>query len=347
MQSLKSSRNELAIPLNQLRVLNNFGGQIPRFQEKLEEAGLYPLTPTRINILQINLGKMCNQTCTHCHVDAGPDRDEIMTRDTMRECLAAIRNTSIETVDLTGGAPELNPNFRWFVREIRKLCAKVLVRSNLTILTVNSKRRELPGFFAESKVTVISSLPCYTEENTDRQRGSGVFSKSLEALRMLNAEGYGKEGTGLELNLVYNPGGPFLPGPQKKLTEDYKRILFEEYGIVFNELYCITNMPISRFLDSLINSNQYPAYMEKLVNAFNPSAASGVMCRNTLSVGWDGTLYDCDFNQMLEIQVNSGSQEHISNFSLKDLEERQIALGQHCFGCTAGAGSSCGGEIVE
>jgi radical SAM/Cys-rich protein len=299
-----------------------------------------------IEILQVNVGKMCNQTCAHCHVDAGPDRKEIMTRETMVECLSAISSSQIETVDVTGGAPEMNSNFRWFVDEVSKLGRRVMVRSNLTILTVNGKYRTLPDFFAEHKVALVSSLPCYTAENTDSQRGEGVFESSVKALRMLNEVGYGHPGSGLELNLVYNPLGAFLPPPQEKLEADYKRILGETHGVLFNRLFCLTNMPISRFLDSLLREGRYESYMQVLVESFNPAAARGVMCRNTLSVGWDGALYDCDFNQMLELGIDSGLPGHIRDFDSSLLEERQIITKQHCFGCTAGAGSSCTGEIA-
>ena len=299
-----------------------------------------------IEILQVNVGKMCNQTCAHCHVDAGPDRKEIMTRETMVECLSAISSSQIETVDVTGGAPEMNSNFRWFVDEVSKLGRRVMVRSNLTILTVNGKYRTLPDFFAEHKVALVSSLPCYTAENTDSQRGEGVFESSIKALRMLNEVGYGHPGSGLELNLVYNPLGAFLPPPQEKLEADYKRVLGETHGVLFNRLFCLTNMPISRFLDSLLREGRHESYMQLLVESFNPAAARGVMCRNTLSVGWDGALYDCDFNQMLELGINSGLPEHIRDFDSSLLKERQIITKQHCFGCTAGAGSSCTGEIA-
>ncbi|MDA2934150.1 arsenosugar biosynthesis radical SAM protein ArsS [Acidobacteria bacterium AH-259-D05] len=347
MTSLKAAHHELSDTKRQIQILSQAGGKLPSFEERLDGIGLYPLTPTKIEILQVNVGKMCNQTCVHCHVDAGPDRDEIMSQDTMRHCLDAIKNSDIHTVDVTGGAPEMNPNFRWFVEEISKLGARTIVRSNLTILTVNNKYRQLPQFFADHKVAVISSLPCYTAENTDQQRGKGVFDRSIEALQMLNAAGYGQVGSGLELHLVYNPLGPFLPPPQDKLKSDYERVLKEKFGIVFNDLYCITNMPISRFLEYLLRLGKSEQYMETLVNAFNPAAAAGVMCRNTISVGWDGTLYDCDFNQMLGLEVEPGSPRHIRDFDLNKLTERRISFNQHCYGCTAGAGSSCGGEILK
>lgn len=316
------------------------------FQQKLEENGLYPLTPTGVQVLQVNVGKMCNQVCRHCHVDAGPDRKEIMTRDTMQQCLHALKeNHGIGIVDLTGGAPEMNPDFRWFVEEIKALNRHVMVRCNLTILRANKKYNDLPQFYKTHGVEVVSSLPFYTQDRTDRQRGEGVFNDSILALQMLNSVGYGREGSGLVLNLVYNPAGAFMPPSQASLEMEYKKALVEQYGIQFNALFAITNLPISRYLDYLLQSGNYEAYMQKLVNAFNPVAAANVMCRNTISVGWDGWLYDCDFNQMLDLKLGCTA-NHISQFSLADLNRRNIVVNQHCFGCTAGSGSSCGGSVA-
>ncbi|MGE0566429.1 MAG: arsenosugar biosynthesis radical SAM (seleno)protein ArsS [Bacteroidia bacterium] len=350
MKSLKAQGNKFSSTQYQLEVLekiSNEGSLVPRFEDKLQTYGVSKLKPGELEIMQINVGKMCNQICTHCHVDAGPDRKEIMTKETMQYCLDALRQApSVHTVDLTGGAPEMNPDFIWFVEEISKLGRKTIVRSNLTILVSNKKYHSYLEFFAKHKVTVIASLPCYTAENTDKQRGNGVFKKSLEALKMLNDVGYGKEGTGLELNLVYNPIGASLPPPQEKLQSDYKRILLTDFGIVFNNLYTITNLPISRFLEYLLAAGKYEAYMEKLVNSFNPATIEGLMCRNTLSVSWNGKLFDCDFNQMLELQTENGSPKHISDFNSSKLKNRNIVLNQHCYGCTAGAGSSCQGTIL-
>lgn len=316
------------------------------FQQKLEEAGLYPLRPTGVTIFQVNVGKMCNQVCKHCHVDAGPDRTEIMTRATMEACLDALRrNPSLQTVDLTGGAPEMNPDFRWFVEQIRALDRHVIVRCNLTIILANKKYHDLPGFFRQQRVEVVSSLPFYTQDRTDRQRGDGVFEDSIKALQLLNAAGYGQEGSGLLLNLVYNPAGAFMPPPQAGLEREYKQALQDRYGIVFNNLYAITNLPISRYLDYLLQSGNYEKYMEKLVTAFNPVAAANVMCRNTISVSWDGYLYDCDFNQMLDLKVDSRG-KHIAQFDKGELDQRAIVVNQHCYGCTAGSGSSCGGTVA-
>lgn len=350
MKSLKAQGNKFSSTQYQLEVLekiSNDGSSIPRFVDKLQTYGISELKSAELEIMQINVGKMCNQTCTHCHVDAGPDRKEIMTRETMQFCLDALRQApSVHTVDLTGGAPEMNPDFLWFVEEISKLDVKTIVRSNLTILVSNKKYHSYPEFFAKHKVTVIASLPCYTAENTDKQRGNGVFQKSLEALKMLNNVGYGKDGTGLELHLVYNPIGPSLPPPQEELQSDYKKILLENFGIVFNNLYTITNLPISRFLEYLLAIGKYETYMEKLVNSFNPATIEGLMCRNTISVSWNGKLFDCDFNQMLELQTENGSPKHIREFNVSKLKNRNIALNQHCYGCTAGAGSSCQGTIL-
>jgi radical SAM/Cys-rich protein len=316
------------------------------FQQKLEESGLYPLKPTGVEIFQVNVGKMCNQVCKHCHVDAGPDRKEIMTIETMQQCIDALRNNpQLKTVDLTGGAPEMNPNFRWFVEEITKLDRHVIVRCNLTIILANKKYYDLPQFYKDHHIEVVSSLPFYTQDRTDRQRGDGVFEDSIKALQLLNAVGYGKAGTGLVLNLVYNPAGAFMPPSQVSLEKEYKQALMKDYGVEFNNLFAITNLPISRFLDYLLQSGNYEKYMEKLVNAYNPVAAANVMCRNTISIGWDGYLYDCDFNQMLDLKVDSFS-KHISQFNTQNLKQRNIVLNQHCYGCTAGSGSSCGGVVA-
>ncbi|QHT72111.1 radical SAM/Cys-rich domain protein [Rhodocytophaga rosea] len=349
MKSLKASQSVLSRADYQLEVLNNQSlakKMFPDFAAKLTQAGLFPLKPTGIEIFQVNVGKMCNQTCKHCHVDAGPDRKEIMTRETMQQCLDVLSTHDIPIVDITGGAPEMNPNFRWFVEECNKLGKKIIVRCNLTIIVANPKYHDLPEFYRQHQVEVVSSLPFYNADRTDRQRGKGVFESSVQALKMLNQVGYGQEGSGLILNLVYNPAGAFLPATQASLEKQFKKALLDEFGIRFNQLYAITNMPVSRFLDFLLQSGNYEGYMEKLVNSFNPQAAAGVMCRNTLSVGWDGSLYDCDFNQMLELQVSAPTSTHIRQFNLNELNNRDIVLNQHCYGCTAGAGSSCGGNTA-
>ena len=343
MKSLKASGHPFSISTLQLEHLH--AHRSDQFADRMADAGLHPLKPTRIEIFQINVGKMCNQTCKHCHVDAGPDRKEIMTRETLQRCLDILATHDIPTIDITGGAPEMNPHFRWFVEEAARLGKHIIDRCNLTILLANPKYYDLPQFLAKHRVEVVSSLPHYTAVRTDRQRGDGVFEKSIQAMRMLNEAGYGQEGTGLELNLVYNPTGAILPGPQQELEADFKRHLLSEHGVYFNKLYVITNMPISRFLDFLVVSGNYETYMQKLIDAFNPSAAMGVMCRNTLSIGWDGTLYDCDFSQMLDIKIQDAP-VHIDHFDLDALTNRSIVVDQHCYGCTAGLGSSCGGQVV-
>lgn len=349
MKSLKAQENILADAHEQIEIIEHGRtgdfALVP-FQQKLEQSNLYPLKPTRVEIFQVNIGKMCNQTCRHCHVDAGPDRKEIMTAETMLQCIEVLKNhPELKTVDITGGAPEMNPNFKWFVEEIAMLNRHIIVRCNLTILLANKKYYDLPQFYKQHSVEVVSSLPFYTQDRTDRQRGNGVFDSSIKALQMLNAIGYGQEDTGLLLNLVYNPAGAFLPPSQSALEKEYKGALQQRFGIAFNNLYVITNMPVSRYLDYLLTSGNYENYMEKLVNAYNPVAAANVMCRNTISVGWNGNLYDCDFNQMLELTINCGSR-HISNVKTDDLNNRNIIIGQHCYGCTAGSGSSCGGAVA-
>lgn len=341
---MKAFGEQLSLANEQLKIINNETG-LPHFDEKYELVGEGPLKTGNIDILQINVGKMCNQVCKHCHVDAGPDRKEIMTQETMQHCIDVLSKYDIGTVDLTGGAPELNPDFKWLVDEIKKLNKHVMVRSNLTILESNGFE-DYTEFMANHTVEIISSLPFYKKSFTDKQRGEGVFEKSISAIKKLNNLGYGKKGTGLIFNLVYNPVGAFLPPSQQGLENDYKRELFNNFGVVFNNLYTITNMPISRFLDYLIQSGNYETYMQKLVDSFNPSAAANVMCKFTLSVGWDGDLYDCDFNQMLELNLNHGAPRNIKDFDLQALVNRRIITGQHCYGCTAGAGSSCGGATA-
>lgn len=342
-KSLQAIGHELSETDKQLHLLHAVG--LTPFQEKLKENDLFPLTTTKLEIFQINVGKMCNQVCEHCHVDAGPDRKEIMTKEVMQQCLDAIDKTDCHTVDLTGGAPEMNPNFRWFVEQLSAKGKKVIVRCNLTIIVANKKYYDLPEFFKKHNIEVVSSLPYFNAAKTDAQRGEGVFEKSIRALKMLNEVGYGIEGTGLILNLVYNPSGAFLPPDQASLQTQFKRKLQKGWGIEFNELFAITNLPVSRYLSYLVASNNYEEYMEKLVNAYNPVAAQNVMCRNTISVSWDGYLYDCDFNQMLDLKVATKNGKHLSDFHIDDLTSRTIIVNQHCFGCTAGAGSSCGGTV--
>lgn len=348
LETLQKRNNKLAQPNIQVAILEESTPQIPKFKDKLNDIGLLPFQPIGIDILQINLGYLCNMTCEHCHVDAGPTRTEIMTKETLQYCLDAIPNAGIKTIDLTGGAPEMNPNFQWFIEQIRAIdeSIEIIIRSNLTILVSNKKFRTYPDFFKKHRLTVIASLPCYTAENTDKQRGDKAFERSIEALHLLNNLGYGQENSTLKLHLVYNPGGAFLPGNQVKLEAAYKKQLKENFDVYFNHLYTITNLPISRFLDYLLQEGQLDTYLQLLLDAFNPAAAMGVMCRNTLSVSWDGYLYDCDFNQMLHLQVEKSAPQHIQNFDAAALMNRNIVLGQHCYGCTAGAGSSCQGSLI-
>ena len=321
-----------------------------RFSRRLARCGL-GAEPLAIRTLQANVTKLCNQACVHCHVDASPVRKEQMSLECVNRCLEILGGSeAIENLDLTGGAPELNPHFDHFVREAGKLGKRVTVRHNLTVtLDGNPQTGEeklyIPGFFAENRVEVVSSLPYYGEYFTDRQRGKGVFEKSIESLRMLNREGYGAGE--LELNLVYNPAGAFLPPDQKSLEADFKRRLQEDHGVRFDNLYAMTNMPINRFERELRKKNIYDDYMEKLVNAFNPATVEGLMCRNMLSVSHDGRIYDCDFNQMLGMQARAGGKPlTVFDLDLGEAAGRKIRFGAHCFGCTAGAGSSCGGETA-
>ena len=349
IKSLHKRKSELANSNRQLEILSNSifkHGDLPTFKTKISETGQFPLKTKKLEVLQINVGYMCNQTCTHCHVDAGPDRKEIMTRATMLQCLEVIKNTKAHTLDLTGGAPEMNPDFRWFVDEASKAGIKdFIVRSNLTIITANKKYHDLPEFFKSHNVHVVSSMPHWTLGKTDTQRGDGVFNASIKALKMLNNVGYGMPNSNLRLDLVYNPSGAFLPGNQTAMEKDFKKGLKDDFNIHFHNLFALTNLPISRFLDYLIASENYEDYMYALVEAYNPAAVANVMCTNTLSVSWDGFLYDCDFNQMLELPINS-SVKHISEYNESLLEGRDIAISQHCYGCTAGAGSSCQGSIA-
>lgn len=350
IKSLKQQENALADSKRQLEILANGifkSGELPTFKDKIAESNQFPLQAKKLEILQINVGYMCNQVCTHCHVDAGPDRKEIMTKETMLQCLEIIKNTQAHTLDLTGGAPEMNPNFRWFVEEASKVgVTDFIVRSNLTIIRANKKYHDLPQFFKKHNVHVVSSMPHWTQGKTDKQRGDGVFAKSIKALQELNAVGYGMPNSNLRLDLVYNPSGAFLPGNQAAMEKDFKKALLEDFDIQFHNLFAITNLPIARFLDYLIASENYEDYMYSLVEAYNPSAVKNVMCTNTLSISWDGYLYDCDFNQMLNLPVNS-SVKHISEYNADLLEGRNIMISQHCYGCTAGAGSSCQGSVVD
>ena len=330
----------------------NLSSKRNRFHERLTELGL-SLRKSRIEVLQVNLGKFCNLTCVHCHVESGPTQtQENMDRKTAEAVIRFLDSSGIKTLDLTGGAPELNPNFRFLVLEARKRGVHVMDRCNLTVF-YESGQENLPPFLAENQVEVIASLPCYSRENVDKQRGRGTFDPSIEALQWLNRLGYGKEGTGLLLNLVYNPVGAHLPPSQEKLEADYKKRLGEDFGIVFNHLYTLTNMPITRYAKYLKAFGQYDDYVELLIQNFNPQTLPGLMCRNTLSVGWDGRLYDCDFNQVLGMEIGNhgrgGFQTRpctIFDLDVGDFTEHKILTDSHCFGCTAGAGSSCQGALA-
>jgi radical SAM/Cys-rich protein len=302
----------------------------------------------RLETLQINLGYKCNQSCLHCHVNAGPNRTEMMTRETIDDVLSYVRSTSVANLDVTGGAPELNAHFRDLVRAARDLNVHVMDRCNLTILE-QPGQQDLAGFLAANHVEIVASLPCYLEENVDRQRGKGVFDTSLRALKMLNNLGYGQPASGLELTLVYNPQGAVLPPAQEALELDYRRHLGERYGIAFNQLYVITNMPIQRFGSMLISKGQFEHYMNLLKNAYQAANLDGVMCRNLLSVDWRGYAYDCDFNQMLGLPLahKGRARTHLRDLMGADLTHNPIAVADHCYGCTAGQGSSCGGSLAN
>ena len=343
--TLQRESNPLADPTNQLVVLQPRPRQ-KVFENTLAASGLYPLSAVGIEVLQVNVGWLCNMTCAHCHVDAGPDRREIMTRETAEACIAALARTDIPTLDLTGGAPEMNPHFRWMIERSHRLGRRVIDRCNLTILRAPGYT-DLPEFLAAHQVEIVASLPCYLEENVDAQRGNHAFQRSIDVLRRLNGLGYGRPDSGLVLTLVYNPVGSALPPAQRQLEEAYRQQLASRYDIVFNRLFTISNMPIGRFLNHLRQTGKYEAYMNKLIEAYHPAAAEGVMCRTTLSVDWTGRLYDCDFNQMLGVPVQRGLPQNIRDFDPVALARRVIATGQHCFGCTAGAGSGCQGAIRQ
>lgn len=329
----------------QIDLLNQSASTGTSFISKMKGCGAFPLKPKGLEIMQINVGYMCNMECTHCHVDSSPRRKEITPKHILEKCLEVIdANPTIKTVDLTGGAPEMNPDFKWLIEELAKRDLETIIRSNLTIL-VEGKFKTYPAFLAKHKVTIISSLPCYTEENTDAQRGDGTFNRSIQALKILNELGYGRKEE-LPLHLVYNPGGAFIAPSQAKLEDDYKRELGERFDIDFHNLYTITNLPVSRFLEYLEGEGKLNEYIEVLANSFNPFAAKEVMCTNTLSVDWNGNLFDCDFNQILKMPVAVKNSRNILDFNAEELANRNIVFNQHCFGCTAGEGSSCQGSLT-
>ena len=312
----------------------------------LEQTNFPPLRRARLETLQVNLGYRCNQQCVHCHVNAGPQRKEMMSRETIDQVISFMQTSGVSTLDLTGGAPELNPHFRYLVQRARALGMRVIDRCNLTIIE-EPGQEDLAGFLAAQQVEITASLPCYLEENVDHQRGKGVFAASIRALRKLNALGYGQNNSGHVLNLVYNPQGPILPPPQMQLEADYKEHLGKHYGIVFNRLYTLANMPIQRFGSMLVSKGQFHSYMALLRAAHQDANLEGVMCRTLLSVDWQGYAYDCDFHQMLFLPLrrNGRSRLHINDLAGNDMQGDSIVVGDHCYGCTAGQGSSCGGAL--
>jgi radical SAM/Cys-rich protein len=349
--SLLKRRSPLADPHEQLKSLDALdlahtkGGN---FAARLADAGWQTLRPGKLEIFQINVGKLCNMTCRHCHVDAGPDRREIMSRETIELCLKALDQTDAHTVDITGGAPELNPDFRYLVDQCVVRGKHVIDRCNLTVLLLPTME-DLPEWLAERGVEVVCSLPHYRKLNTDSQRGQGTFEKSIEALKRLNAVGYGTGDPQRRLTLMSNPVGAFLASGQSRMEQEWKTGLMKNHGVSFDRLIALNNMPISRYLEWLEQSGNLERYMELLVNSFNPGTIEGLMCRNTLSISWDGRLFDCDFNQMLELEVEQSDnlRSHIRDFNPEFLAQREIVTARHCFGCTAGAGSSCGGAIED
>lgn len=349
--SLKSRRLPLASTRKQIETLELLDlsktQHVGNFVETLSANGWQKLTPVKIEIFQINVGKLCNMTCRHCHVDSGPDRvEENMDLETIDACLKALDRTKAHTVDITGGAPELNPHFRYLIDQCISRGKQVIDRCNLTVLLL-PRFRDLPEWLAARSVEIVCSLPHYRKRNTDAQRGEGTYEKSMQALRRLNAVGYGNGDPDLRLTLVSNPAGAYLPGNQTAMEREWKAALEKNYGVTFDRLITINNMPISRFLEWLEESGNLESYMQLLVNSFNAATISGLMCRNTISVSWDGRIFDCDFNQMLELesQKPDGNRPHIRDFDPEILARRQIVTARHCFGCTAGAGSSCGGAI--
>lgn len=329
--------------ISQLWHLDNLK-TIKPFLERIKEVNdTSPLKSNNsVKTLQMNIGKVCNLSCKHCHVEAGPHRIESMSQDTMAKCLQIMEENQIPTLDITGGAPELNPNFPWLVEEATHLKLQVIVRTNLTVLDLKNYAY-LSELYAEQKVELVSSLPYYTQKDADRQRGDGVFQTSIKVLARLNELGFGQEHSDLKVNLVYNPGGAFLPPAQKSIEADYRRALLKQHDIRFNNLYTITNVPVGRYLTFLHESGNLQRYMERLESGFNAATINQVMCRDQLSVSWDGYLYDCDFNQMLGLNCTP---KHISEFDVDDYNQREIIMHNHCYACTAGSGSSCGGTVV-
>ena len=346
LKTLQRAGHALSSPAEQLAVLGDRARvKSLGFPQRLAEQGL-SLQRNRLKTLQINVGKVCNQTCAHCHVDAGPERRESMSTQTAEQVIRFLAGSPVETLDITGGAPEMNPNFRYLVERATGLGKNVIDRCNLTILLAKGFSY-LPEFLASHRVNVVASLPCYLEENCDAQRGDGVFVKSIQAIRALNQLGYAQPDSGLKLDLVYNPVGLGLPPQQAPLEQQYRQQLSERYAISFNSLFTITNMPVSRFLHDLLRQEKYEVYMQKLIDAFNPQTVDDLMCRSLVSVDWQGYLYDCDFNQMLDLPLCSTQRRlHVSEVHESDLIDRLIQTANHCYGCTAGCGSSCTGSLA-
>jgi radical SAM/Cys-rich protein len=309
------------------------------FKEKILSIRPEPLTANGIDVLQVNLGYRCNMSCRHCHVAAGPGRSETMQRETIEAVLGALTRTTVGVIDITGGAPELNSHFRYLVDKAKSAGCRIIVRTNLTIFSEKGME-DLPEFYRDNKVDIVASVPCYLEANVDAVRGEGAFKKTMRALERLNKLGYGNGSLEMSLSLVYNPAGPFLPPPQKALEADYRRELWTRFGITFTSLYTFTNMPIGRFRDFLVRRGELERYLGTLRDAFNPEVLDGLMCRRMISVGWDGMLYDCDFNQMLGLGMHAGSPQHVKDFDHERLSGRMITVGEHCYGCTAGQGST-------
>jgi radical SAM/Cys-rich protein len=347
LKTLQRAGDQLADPAQQLEILRD-PHRLPgvSFRQQLTQVGVRTLRRQPLGVVQVNVGRVCNQTCTHCHVDAGPDRREQMSAATVEQVLGFLSASAAQTLDITGGAPEMNPHFRTLVTQAVALGKRVIDRCNLTIL-VAPGFTYLPEFLAAHRVQIVASLPCYLEENCDSQRGDGVFAKSIQAIQTLNRYGYGLPGSEQHLDLVYNPTGWGLPPSQEDLESAYRAHLADHYGIQFNRLYTITNMPISRFLAELVRQQKYQIYMETLIQHFNPRTLDGLMCRDLVSVDWQGYIYDCDFNQMLGLVMQeSGDRLHISQLTDVLLAGREIQIDNHCYGCTAGCGSSCSGSLL-
>ncbi len=332
-------------PEKQIKTLENIGTNLP-FAVKISRTLGAPLHASAIETLQVNVGKLCNLNCRHCHLDAGPGRVECMGRAVMEKCIDAVIGSGIATIDITGGAPEMNPDILWFMRAAAETGRRVIFRSNLVLLA-DERYRDIVDVLAGNRIEVAASLPGYSESASDRQRGKGNFIRAIQGMKLLNGAGYGQPGTGLTLDIVHNPAGAFLPGPQEALEREYRERLRRDHGTVFNKLFCITNMPVGRFLENLVRTGNYDDYLSALCSAYNPAAAGNVMCRTTLSAGWDGSLYDCDFNQALGLPLSEGLPSAINGFDYERLSNRRIAIHNHCYGCCAGAGSSCQGTTVS